>query len=443
MEDGRGPSGAEDRGEKYRRRAFRVWGYIGIGIIAAAVCLGLGAIWNGVSVLLLGALMAFIYAPIVNWLERRFKVPRMLGTFIGLLALLAASVLVFVAMIPPLTDQFTRLVASIPSYVDGIRAAWADFTAYFDGLDPETKERFGSVINNVTSTLESLGSSLASTVGNGLLSGISSTVTAVVSVFMAVVMSFWLAKDFPRMEREVATIVGPRVGEDYRIVTSVFGRSLGGYLKGLIITSAVTGTLAGMGFWGLGIPYSGLLGLVTAVLNIIPYIGPWVGGALAFLVGLTVGWAPALLSIVVTFVAQEFTDTFISPKVMQEAVSLHPVLVIVAMLGGGAVGGVVGMICAVPLTAACKGVFVYFFEKRTGRQLVGPNGAMFKGERFCDDQGRPRPACDALGVDIEGDEGVPPRILEERERERAARARSAGDGGGEAGREEAGGRGDS
>lgn len=403
---------------RYGSRFLRVWGYIGIGIVVIAICTMLGRIWDALSVLLLGALMAFVYAPIVNFLDRRFRVPRVLGTLIGLIALFAVVALLFVAMVPPLTDQLMAFAKAIPGYVAGLQDTWNSVVAYFDTLDPKVQAQISSTLGDLGKTAETIGGQLASKVGSGLFSGVSSAVTGVVMFSMAVVISFWLAKDFPRMEREVSVIVGPRVGEDYRIITSVFGRSLGGYLKGLVITSSCTGILAGLGFWALGIPYSGLLGLITAVLNVIPYIGPWVGGALAFLVGLTVGWLPAILSIVITVCAQQFTDTFISPKVMQSAVSLHPALVIIALLGGGAVGGIFGMILAVPLTAAVKGVFVYYFEKKTGRQLVSKDGALFKGKPFRDIDNNPRPACDALGVDIEGDKGVPPRIKAEIERER-------------------------
>lgn len=403
---------------RYGSRFLKVWGYIGIGIMILAVAYLLGHIWDALSVLLFGALMAFIYAPIVNGLERRFKVPRLLGTFIGLIVFFAVILLLFLILVPPLTDQIASFVKAVPGYIAGIQQGWNDVVAYFDTLDPKIRNQISSTLSDLGKTAESWGGKLASTVGSGLFAGVSNMVSGIVMLSMACVISFWLAKDFPRMEREISTIMGPRVGEDYRIITSVFGRSLGGYLKGLVITSSCTGFIAGMGFWFLGIPYSGLLGVITAVLNVIPYIGPWVGGALAFLVGLTVGWVPAILSIVVTVCAQQFTDTFISPKVMQSAVSLHPALVIVALLGGGAIGGIVGMILAVPLTAAVKGVFVYYFEKRTGRQLVSKQGALFKGEPFLDAQGNPRPACDALGIDIEGDKGVPPRIKEEVERER-------------------------
>lgn len=406
------------RMRKYGARAIRIWGYIGMGILALAIIWLLGRIGGALQVLLVGAFMAFIYAPVVNWLEHRFKVPRLLGTFAGLLTLFAVIVLFFLLIVPPISEQISALVKALPGYVELAQGVWSGLVAFVGSVDVQTQGAVSGIIAQVGSQLQSAVSTVASRVGNGIFSGITDIVGAVINLFMAIVVSFWLAKDFPRMERELATIVGPRAGEDYRLVTSVFGRSLGGYLKGLIITSTCTGTIAGVGFWILGIPYSGLLGLVTGVLNVIPYIGPWVGGALAFLVGTTVGLLPALLSIVVSFLAQQATDMFVSPKVMQSAVSLHPVLVIVALLAGGAVGGIVGMILAVPMTAAIKGVFVYYFEKTTGRRLVDPAGAIFRGDAFEDEEGNPRPACDALGVDIAGDKGVPPRILAAREEER-------------------------
>ena len=411
---------------KYGSRAVRVWGYIGITIIAIAILWAIGRLGDAISVLFIGALMAFIYAPIVNWLDRRLHVPRILGTFIGMLVLFAVVVLLIFAILPPIVDQTMALLSAVPGYVEMIQESWNDIVAFIGSVDAQTQGAVSDLFNDLTSRAEQLASVIASAVGNTVVPTVFGAVTGVVNVFMALVISFWLAKDFPRMEREIATIVGPRIGDDYRIVTSVFGRSLGGYLKGLLLTSSCTGLIAGLGYWMLGIPYSGLLGLITGILNVIPYIGPWVGGALAFFVGLTVSPLHAFLSIVVSFCAQQLTDMFVSPKVMQSAVSLHPVLVIVALLGGGAIGGVGGMIMAVPLTAAAKGVFVYYFEKRTGRQLVRKEGALFRGEPFNDESGNPRPACDALGVDIAGDKGVPPRIKRERdERLRAAVEASA------------------
>ena len=408
------PSDAERRrarGQRYRTRFFRVWGYIGIGIIIVAVCWALGKLGDAISVLLAGGILAFIYAPITNALDRHLHVPRVLGTFVGMITVFAALALLAFVIFPPIFSQAASFLSALPGFISQIQDLWNEFNEYLS-LNPngQVQTFLASLSDTISSQLSTLASTVASSTASGLFSGIKSVFSSFITGFMALVVSFWLAKDFPRIEREVANIVGPRRGEDYRIVTSVFGRSLSGYLKGLIVTSTCTGIIAGLGFWILGIPYAMLLGLLTAVLNVIPYIGPWVGGALGFLVGLSVGPVPAILSIVVTIIAQQLTDNLVSPKVMQTAVSLHPVLVIAALAAGSSLGGIVGMIAAVPLTAAVKGTFVYYFEKKTGRQLVSRDGSLFKGEPFCDDEGNPRPACDSLGVDVLGTKGVPERI---------------------------------
>lgn len=402
------------RSQRYRMRFFRVWGYIGIAIIAVAVAWCLGRISDAISVLVVGALLAFIFAPITNFLDRRFHVPRLPGTFVGMLAVFAVMALLALVIFPPFFSQMANFISALPGFVAELQDLWTQFNEFLS-LNPEGQVQtfLASLVDTVSNQVNSIAGSVASATASGLFAGIKSVFSSVVNIFMALVISFWLAKDFPRMEREIATIVGPRFGEDYRTVTSVFGRSLSGYLKGLILTSSCTGVIAGLGYWILGVPYAMLLGVLTAVLNIIPYIGPWIGGIMAALVGLSVGLFPAIMSVVVTVFAQQFTDDLISPKVMQSAVSLHPVLVILALSAGGALGGIIGMIAAVPLTAACKGTFVYYFEKKTGRQLVSKEGSLFKGEPFRDEEGNPRPACDALGVDLSsGGKGIPERIRE-------------------------------
>lgn len=402
------------RSQRYRTRFYRVWGYIGIAIIVVAVAWCLGRISDAISVLIVGALFAFIFAPITNFLDRRFNVPRLPGTFIGMLVVFLIIVLLALVIFPPLVSQAANFVSALPGFVAELQDLWNQFNEFLS-LNPEGQVQtfLASLVDTVSNQVNSIAGNVAQATASGLFSGIKSVFSSVVNTFMALVISFWLAKDFPRMEKEVANIVGPRHGEDYRTVTSVFGRSLSGYLKGLLITSTCTGVIAGLGYWILGVPYSMLLGVLTAVLNVIPYIGPWIGGILAALVGLSVGIFPAIMSIVVTVFAQQFTDDLISPKVMQSAVSLHPVLVILALSAGGALGGIIGMIAAVPLTAAFKGTFIYYFEKKTGRQLVSKEGSLFKGEPFCDEDGNPRPACDALGVDLSsGGKGIPERIRE-------------------------------
>ena len=98
-------------------------------------------------------------------------------------------------------------------------------------------------------------------------------------------------------------------------------------------------------------------------------------------------------------VIQNVTDNVVSPLVMRSAVKIHPALSLIGLFIGNSLGGVLGMLLAVPLTAAIKSVFVYYFESRSGRQLVSYDGALFQGTPFHDARGGVEPAFDALDDD--------------------------------------------
>ena len=97
-----------------------------------------------------------------------------------------------------------------------------------------------------------------------------------------------------------------------------------------------------------------------------------------------------------TDVVSLVADNLLSPMVMRSAVKIHPALSLVGIIVGGCLGGPVGMVIAVPVTAALRGFFVYFFETRTGRQIVSEDGALFWSRPYVDGKGDPIPALDAL-----------------------------------------------
>jgi hypothetical protein len=99
---------------------------------------------------------------------------------------------------------------------------------------------------------------------------------------------------------------------------------------------------------------------------------------IAGVVGLFVAPLTGLLAAVLTIASQMINDNAIYPRVMSGTVELHPGIILVAIFIGGTLGGIFGMLCAVPMTSAIKSIFVYYFEKRTGRKLLSDNGALFK-----------------------------------------------------------------
>jgi predicted PurR-regulated permease PerM len=181
-------------------------------------------------------------------------------------------------------------------------------------------------------------------------------------------------------------------------------RIAGGYLRGQTIASLVTGITAGVGLAIIGVPFATVLGVITFVLNYIPYVGPLIAGTLAFVLGLFVGPWVALGAIGVVVGAQNLTDALVTPRVMSDQVDLHPTLVIFSLLAGGALFGFWGMVFAIPIAAIGKALFVYYYERKTQRQLVTENGALFKAAQCDDDSDEPCAADEVADPEVPPDE---------------------------------------
>ena len=149
--------------------------------------------------------------------------------------------------------------------------------------------------------------------------------------------------------------------------------------------------VSSIGFSLIGLPYAVILGTITGIMNVIPIVGPWVAGAIAAIVALFVSPLICFLSIVITVAVRFLVDSVVQPRVMSSTVNLHPGVVIIALMVGGGVAGPAGMVMAVPVTAVIKDVFAYEFERRTGRQVLGEDGALFKGRSLleAEDSGGP------------------------------------------------------
>ena len=168
----------------------------------------------------------------------------------------------------------------------------------------------------------------------------------------------------------------------------------------------IIGMACGIGFAVLGVPNAAALGLITGVLNLIPVVGPWIGGAVAAVVGLFVSPITAVLALALTVCVQQFVYTFIGPKLMQNSVDVHPAIVIVALLVGGAIGQSMApygqyrwhALVYPAFAAIAKTVFVYYFEKNTGRQIVAEDGVFFRGNPSVLDgeNGEPDAMADAI-----------------------------------------------
>jgi predicted PurR-regulated permease PerM len=155
--------------------------------------------------------------------------------------------------------------------------------------------------------------------------------------------------------RVVRIIIGHRSAEPFRIFLSDADRVFSGYIRGQFIDAAIIGVMTTIIMVLIGVPNGTVVGVLTGCGNLIPYVGPVVGYLTLALVCIPSGaWVKLLLGAVVLAVLLFVDGNIINPKLLSTNVMVHPLLVVAALIGGGAVGGLVGMLVAVPTAALIK-----------------------------------------------------------------------------------------
>ena len=385
-----------DSAQKWKQRGLMVWTVIGLTALFALALYVLGILGQAVELLAIGAIVAFVCSPVTNWLEDR-GVPRGISALIALVLTLIVLVGFLILIAQPLVFELTTLLRNAPSYASQIGAMAREFWQSFDTQsNPAVRQTVELAIEQASSIGISVASGILSWLSTSALGNISSMANQLMVFFLGLVLAYWLAKDYPVIVREMAIIAGPQKENEFRLILAILSRSTSGYMRGTIITSAVNGILVYFGCLILGNPYAALIGMVTGIFHIIPVVGPVFSAGIALILSILVDPVMTVWTIVILMVAQNVVDNVLSPLVMATSVKVHPGLLLVGIVIGSALGGVVGTILAIPLTAALRGIFVYFFEKYSGRQIVSPNGALFNSTQYVDETGAILPEYDAL-----------------------------------------------
>ena len=400
-----------DKTDKARRRFLNVWTIVGAIALTWVVVQLLNILSVPVAIVIWTTIIVFVLRGTVNKLEE-IGINRTVGTAIGYVIMFAVLALVAFLLFSPgvgMNTQFANLIENVPVYVQGI-SDWANdmYARYAYMLEDESVRAF--VADVQASAMEWAGD-FAKNSASGAIAFGTGLANAFMAIGFALVVAFWILMQLPQLGRECRRLVGDAHAEDLEMLHITFTRVMGGYIKGTLLQCAIIGVACGILFAVLGIPNSMALGGITGILNIIPIIGPWLGGGLAAIVGIFVSPLVAVIAILGTIVIQQFVYTFISPKIMSDSVNIHPALTLIALMAGSALGGamgglpgsLVGMLASIPAVAVAKSVFVYYFEKRTGRRLVSKDGVFFLGTPSSSEDGdAPNPIADATSPHPDG-----------------------------------------
>ncbi len=208
----------------------------------------------------------------------------------------------------------------------------------------------------------------------GLLGFISGAFSFGIVLFGVLFVAAYLLVDVRKVKAAYLRTAPRRYRRDARELWEAFGISLSRYLGGLVFVIIVQGVLAGVALWALGVPYAILLGAWVSLTAIVPYLGPFLGAIPAVVVALTFGSSTfesqtttAILTGVAYVLIQQFEGNFLTPRIQGQALHVHPIVVLLAVIGGAQLAGLAGVIFAVPALAVLR-VFFDFFRVRIRTQ---------------------------------------------------------------------------
>lgn len=329
--------------------------------------------------ILIAGILYFIFNPIVRLLEK--KLPRTLSILLIYLVFVAFIGFVLSAVGPVFTKQVTDLFNNIPSYVKQIQifikqmsnSQWFTWIMNQDFVSVAKIE--SSIGEYLTSLPENITGSLTSVFG--VVTNIA--LTAVTVPFIL----FYMLKDGHRFPNLAVKILPDKYkNEGLKIFKDLY-ETLAAYIQGQLIVCLFVGTACFIGFWIAGVKYALILGLIIAVTNIIPYVGPFLGAAPAVIIAFLDSPTKALIALIIVVAVQQTDGNLLSPLIIGRRLNTHPLTIILLLIGAGSFGGILGMILAVPAYALLKAFTLNIVRLvRLRQRYKKKRRKILKSERF-------------------------------------------------------------
>src|SRR5918997_6103587 len=314
---------------------------------------------------LLSLVFATVIQTPVDALDRG-HLPRPLAILLVYVAIIGAITVLFMLLSPVIREQAAAFRTQAPQSLADLRGAWqASGNALLAGPG---QQLLGRGIAFIQSPGQTQGVSVPQGAALGLLTGLGGGIIGVVTVL---IISFYYLMERSWIRRIVLLDSAPETRIRVSRIWDEVEQKVGDWLRGQLTLCLVIGVTATVGYAVLGIQFWPLLGLWAGITEIIPILGPWLGGIPAVIIALTQGWEKALLVIGFVVLLQLTENAVLVPRVMRGAVGLTPLTVFIAILAGTEFAGVPGALLAIPVAAVIQVLLSNYTQARREARLAG------------------------------------------------------------------------
>lgn len=296
---------------------------------------------------IIACFIAYLLYPVVVWLEQ-YNFPNVLSILLIYLVFIGGMIYLIYRVYPTIMIQLRDLNEHIPQFIKMYEDTIYQIYVSTSFLPEAVHDQMDQFIFNIETSLENH-------VGK-LMGGFTKIFDFIVILTVIPVLVFYFLKDYQSIKDYLKRFIPVKYRQMVEQLVIVIDKSLGGYIRGQLLVSAFVSLLTLIVFHLLGVKYALLLAIIMGLTNIIPYFGPIIGAAPAVAITITTSTKLTIFVIVAVFVIQLIESNFISPYIVGKTMNIHPIAIIFALLLGGKVYGIVGMIIAVPALTILKEV---------------------------------------------------------------------------------------
>ena len=347
-----------------KRKRFLLLGTTAVVVATLVVLYLLGTVLLTLGI---SAVIAYVLLPVAKLMERgmpwrRNRPGLARGISVGIIFLVGIGIFagLIIAVVPPTIEQGQRFIEDFPTFLNNARGTIEGWVAQYAEVVP------ADLRDQAEEALAGAGGIIGAAAWNvvkqtlGIITG---SFAFILGLATAPVVIFYLMKDSGPIRESLNAPFPAAIRPYLRDILSIADRTLGGYIRGQLTLGVIVGVIVAVGLLIIGVPFAVLLGIVAGLTELVPIIGPWIGGAVGVLVTLATEPDKVLWVILLYLIVQLLENTLLVPRIQADTLNMHPIVVILVITVGSQYFGLWGVILGPPLVALAKDVIIYLVKQ--------------------------------------------------------------------------------
>ncbi len=308
--------------------------------------------------LFIGIIVAWLLNPFVKFLISK-KIRRSIGCFFAYAVLIGCIILLIQAIIPLLYHQTIDLVSNFPNIFSDLKNWVGNIFNNFnsDTINVET------IKDNLFSRLDLFSNNLATSLPTTIINGATTLISSIGTFIIGLVIGFFLLLSCDNLSNTLLELLPKRFRKSTLELATKVNHSLRSYVNGALIDAFVVFLVSSIAFAIIGLKAPLLFGLFCGLMNVIPYAGPYIGGAPAVIVAFSQGTGIGIAVLIAIIIIQMIEGNVLQTLIISKTTKLNPVTIIIGLLIFGHFFGIIGMLLSTPIIGVLKVIIKYFDEK--------------------------------------------------------------------------------